>query len=183
MRIIQISKCRFRLTRLACACLCAAMLASSAPVFAQQRNGATKQTEESGRFGMLGRIGRWFGDQFDKIGSVGSSAERNIDSFNREAGLAAKATAGAAKDAADAVVRLPGARVKSGHQVCPRAPNGAPDCVTAAHQLCRAQGFESGKSLDITTAEECSAQVILGQRERRPGDCKDVSFVSRAVCQ
>ena len=52
----------------------------------------------------------------------------------------------------------------SGHEKCQNAPNGAPDCVAAATAMCKKKGFESGKSMDMTTAENCPAQVLLSGR-------------------
>ena len=131
----------------------------------------------------LGSIGRWFDESFAKIGSSFKDARSGVDNFNREAGIAAKSTADAAKDAADAVVKLPNAKVVRGHQNCVAAPNGAPDCIAAATALCKASGFGTGKSIDITSAEECPTQVMLGRRAAEPGECRTVNFVSRALCQ
>ena len=78
--------------------------------------------------------------------------------------------------------RLPGARVVKGHQVCTTAANGAPDCVAAATTLCKAKGFGSGRSIDITAAEECPTAVMLGRREAGPGECRPVTFVTSAFC-
>jgi hypothetical protein len=71
----------------------------------------------------------------------------------------------------------------SGHAKCNNAPNGAPDCLAAANALCKAKGFDSGKSLDMTTAEVCPAKVLMSGRSGAPGECKDETFVSRALCQ
>ena len=74
------------------------------------------------------------------------------------------------------------ARVAQGKERCELAANGAPDCQTAAENLCRKQGFAGGKSLDFTSAEECPARVYLSGRHS-PGECKTVTFISRAMCQ
>ena len=70
----------------------------------------------------------------------------------------------------------------SGHAKCVNAPNGAPDCWAAANALCKDKGFESGKSLDMTTAEVCPAKAMISGRPA-PGECHDETFVSRALCQ
>ena len=49
--------------------------------------------------------------------------------------------------------------------------------------LCKRRGFASGQTVDITSAHECPLRVTLGQREARPDECKNVTFVSRAMCQ
>jgi hypothetical protein len=138
---------------------------------AAAQNGA-KPSEEAGLFE---GIARWFDETF-------SGAGKHVENFGYEAGVAAKTTVDNAKDAAGAVARIPAARVTSGHAKCTTAPNGAPDCVAAADALCKAKGFESGRSLDMTTAEVCPAKVLMSGRSA-PGACKDETFVSRAFCQ
>jgi hypothetical protein len=117
------------------------------------------------------------------IGSAFQGAGKQVETFGHEAGVAAKTTVNNAKDAAGAVARIPAARVMSGHEKCQNAPNGAPDCVGAAERLCKAKGFENGKSLDMTTAEVCPPKVLLSGRSGTPGECRDETFVSRALCQ
>jgi hypothetical protein len=70
----------------------------------------------------------------------------------------------------------------SGHEKCPLAANGAPDCVSAANIMCKAKGFESGKSVDMTTADVCPAKVYMSGRSTGP-ECTTETFVSRAFCQ
>jgi hypothetical protein len=48
--------------------------------------------------------------------------------------------------------------------------------------MCKAKGFASGKSADMTTAEVCPPQVYLSGRNSGPG-CHTETFVSRALCQ
>jgi hypothetical protein len=48
--------------------------------------------------------------------------------------------------------------------------------------VCKAKGFESGKSLDMTTAEVCPPKVLLSGRNSG-AECRDETFVSRALCQ
>ncbi len=133
---------------------------------------SAKAPEEPGFFE---GITRWFDETF-------SGASKQVENFGHEAGVAAKTTVNTAKDAAGAVARIPNARVMSGHAKCNNAPNGAPDCLAAANTLCKAKGFESGKSLDMTTAEVCPPKVLMSGRSV-PGECRDETFVSRALCQ
>jgi hypothetical protein len=79
-------------------------------------------------------------------------------------------------------VKIPAARVVAGHERCALAPNGAPDCVAAANAMCKTKGFDAGKSVDMTTAEICPAQVYLSGRNSGEG-CHTETFVSRAFCQ
>ncbi|MBV9346479.1 MAG: hypothetical protein JOZ70_12195 [Pseudolabrys sp.] len=131
----------------------------------------------------LGAVGKWFEETFSFLGSGLKNAKGNIDNFNREAEMAAKTAGGAAKDAADTLARMPGARVVRGRSDCTMAPNGAPDCVAAASRLCKSNGFATGTSIDMTTAEECPVPVMLGRRAAQPGECKPVTFITRALCQ
>ena len=126
--------------------------------------------------GPFGQIERW-------LDGVFRGARKDVDQFDRDASHAARETGDALRSTGDAVANLPNTRVISGHQSCPMAANRAPDCVQAANELCRKQGFRLGKSVDVTTAEECPAAVRLGYRPAQPGDCRNVSFVTRAVCQ
>ncbi len=132
--------------------------------------------------GFFGGIVRWFDRQASKIGSDFKDAGSQVENFGHEAGIAAKTTVEGAKDAAGAVARIPAARVVTGHEKCKVAPNGAPDCVAAANAVCKAKGFESGKSVDMTTAEVCPAQVYLSGRSSGAG-CHTETFVSRVLCQ
>jgi hypothetical protein len=132
--------------------------------------------------GFFAATGRWFDEQFSKFGSSFKDAGRKVETFGHEAGVAAKTTAEGAKDAADAVAKIPNTRPVSGHQTCRIAPNGAPDCVAAANSLCKSKGFGSGKSLDMTTAEVCPPKVYLSGRNTGP-ECTTETFVSRALCQ
>jgi len=109
-------------------------------------------------------------------------ARKKVEGFGRNAGDAAKTTVQGAKDAAGAVARIPAARAISGHEKCQLAPNGAPDCVAAANTMCKAKGFDSGSSLDMTTAEVCPPKVYMSGRTTGP-ECNMETFVSRAFCQ
>ncbi len=157
----------------AVACLfVGAILLMSTMAAAQDAAPGAKPAESPGFFGS---IANWFGSTFNAAG-------KGVATFGREAGVVAKTTVDTAKDAAGAVVRIPGVRVMTGHEKCQNAPNGAPDCQAAAVALCKAKGFESGKSMDMTTAEVCPAKVLLSGRGSG-SECHDETFVSRALCQ
>jgi len=155
------------------------MILMAALAAAQERAPAPKAPEEPGFFSA---IGRWFDRQTENMNSTFGDARQKIENFGHEAGVAVKSTAAGAKDAADAVARLPGARVVTGHEKCVTAPNGAPDCVAAAVTMCKTKGFGSGKSMDMTTAQVCPPKVLLSGRNSGT-ECRDETFVSRALCQ
>lgn len=103
------------------------------------------------------------------------SARETIDGINSSA-----------KDATDGLTRLApiGAQTMvSGRIACPAATNGAPDCKVASDKLCKDRGYKEGKSIDIESAEKCSARVYLSGRTGAPGECRTENFVTRAVCQ
>jgi hypothetical protein len=155
------------------ACFVVLALLMSAMAVAQE----AKPKEEPGFFE---DIAAWFDRN---VGSAFQGAGKQVETFGHEAGVAAKTTVNGAKDAAGAVARIPAARVMAGHEKCQNAPNGAPDCLAAAERLCKAKGFENGKSLDMTTAEVCPPKVMLSGRTGAAGECRDETFVSRALCQ
>lgn len=158
-----------------------AILLTAAVAFAQEgaNNNARAAADDPGFFGS---IVDWFNRQSSSVGSHLRGAGSQVENFGHEAGVAAKSTVDGAKGVGDAMVKIPAARVVSGHEKCQIAPNGAPDCLAAANAMCKTKGFESGKSVDMTTAEICPAQVYLSGRSSGPG-CHAETFVSRALCQ
>jgi hypothetical protein len=142
--------------------------------------------------GLFEAIGRWIDesganfrshlrgakDRMDTMGNEPASGSRDIGNKAADVG---KGAVDVTKGAVDAVVKLPATRVMRGHERCGVAPNGAPDCIVAAETLCRKHGFSSGKSVDFTAAEECSARILVTGRQEN--DCRTVTFISRAMCQ
>jgi hypothetical protein len=131
--------------------------------------------------GFLHALGRWVDDSLANIGL--NNARGTLDDFGGRTGEVAKDAVGAAKDAAESVVRLPSTRIVSGRQKCELAGNGAPDCQAAASAACRSKGFSSGRSVDIESAQKCPARVWLSGRPPAPGECSLETFVTRAICQ
>ena len=132
---------------------------------------------------VFGAIGRFI-DQ--SISSVGAGVNAGVRGAGETLGATTNAAGDLAKgvtDAAGTVARLPTTNVVSGHELCTAAPNGAPDCTGASVALCRSKGFERGNSLDITSAFKCPAQLWREGRAPNPQECRDESFVSRALCQ
>jgi hypothetical protein len=127
----------------------------------------------------ISAIGRFI-DQ--SIANVNAGVKGAGDTLGGVPGAAGDLARGVG-DAAGTIARLPGTNVVKGWERCAVAPNGAPDCEVASVALCKSKGFERGKSLDITSAHKCPAQVWLEGRQPAVGECKDESFVSRALCQ
>jgi len=95
----------------------------------------------------------------------------------------AKETRDVAKDATDAVMGLPNARIVTVRERCAAAQNGAPDCQAAAAAACRGKGFQTGKTVDTQSGHKCPAQVLLKGRAPNDAECSTETFVTRAVCQ
>jgi hypothetical protein len=155
-----------------------ALLLASALAFAQDATSSDEKRDE----GFFASVGRWFSQQSANVNSTFKDARQKVEGLGQEAGAAAKSTVEGAKDAAGAVARIPNVRTVSGHEKCQVAPNGAPDCVAAANAICKTKGFDSGRSLDMTTAEICPPKVWMAGRSTGP-ECRTETFVSRAVCQ
>jgi hypothetical protein len=131
----------------------------------------------------FGAIGKFI-DQ--SISNVGAGVNAGVKGAGETLGATTSAAGDLAKGAADAagtVARLPGTNIVAGHELCALAPNGAPDCDGASLALCKAKGYARGSSLDITSAFKCPVQMYREGRAPNPQECRDESFVSRAICQ
>jgi hypothetical protein len=171
----------------ACALLSSAALFST--VLAQEAAPPPVPEQKPGVFESIGRFFDRSATDFRehlqgakrKMDDLGDEAAANSRAFGDGAATAGKNAADATKGAVDAVAKFPTARMMTGREKCAIAPNGAPDCLAAAEQLCKKHGFASGKSMDFTSAEECPARVYLGGAS--PAQCQTVTFINRAMCQ
>ncbi len=142
---------------------------------------------ESKPGGFLQAFGRWWNESVAKFNSNMKDAQKKLDDFNKNqrdaAKEAMKSAAEATKDAATAIVRLPGTRAIEVHQACPKAPNGAPDCREVAVNACQGKGFNTGKPLDVSSSEKCVTTMWLSGQAQ--GDCRleTETILSRALCQ
>lgn len=132
---------------------------------------------------VLRAIGRFIDQSIGNIGATLRGAGDTLGDTTKGAGEVAKGIAKDAAEAADAVVRLPTSRTVAGRARCMPAPNGAPDCRVASDALCKSNGFAGGRSIDIQTTRQCSAQALLAGRLQSESECWQESFVVRAVCQ
>jgi hypothetical protein len=137
---------------------------------------AAAPTSAPGKPGFIDAFGHWIGDSV-------SGWNNGLKDAAGAAKDAADAAGAVTRDTADAVARLPGARVIEQHATCPTAPNGAPDCRSAAETICKAHGYESGSSIDFQTAEKCPAIALNRRNGEPPGPCVIESYVTRALCQ
>jgi hypothetical protein len=133
--------------------------------------------------GFIDVFGRFVGDSAAKLNSQLKSTNETFGNIGSQTGDVAKDAVGTAKNAADAIIGLPSARIVTGRERCAVAANGAPDCRAAADAACRGKGFASGRSLDTQSAQKCPARVWLSGRLPAEGDCTLETFLTRAVCQ
>jgi type IV secretory pathway TrbL component len=139
-------------------------------------DGVPAAQQPSERPGLLDSVGRFFEDGANKFKSGLQGAQETLGKVGNQA-------RDAAKDATGAVIGLPNARVVSGHERCPLAQNGAPDCQTAAAAVCRGKGFQAGNSIDTQSEQKCPAHVLLSGRAPNSTECPTEIFVTRAMCQ
>jgi hypothetical protein len=139
---------------------------------AQPQPPAAEAPPPSTRPGFFDSVGRWFGDSKAAIDSQFRSTQETLGTFGNQA-----------KDAAGSVVAIPGTRIITGRQLCPSASNGAPDCQQGVDSLCRAKGFQSGRTLEVASAHRCSVRGLISGRAQKEGPCPVETYVTRAVCQ
>src|SRR5947209_497723 len=122
--------------------------------------------------GLINEVGKLFEKSLSILPKIKSPSEA-IDDLNARA-----------KDAGESLSNLakPSTMV-TGRSVCPVAVNGAPDCKVGADRLCQSKGYKDGSSLNMDSAETCSAKVLIPGRARKPDDCRTDNFVTRALCQ
>ena len=127
--------------------------------------------------GPFGTIGRFIDESLQGLGQGLKGAREQMDDITGRAGNAAKDAAGSLP------LRRPG--VVAGRERCPPAPNGAPDCVTATAVMCRANGFETGSSIDMQTEQKCPAATPSGPTSPPldESQCWLESYVIRALCR
>jgi len=127
--------------------------------------------------GPFGSVGRFIDESLQGLGQGIKGARDHIDDLTGRAGSAAK-------EAADPITRLRRPSVVAGHERCLPAPNGAPDCVTATALMCRANGFESGSSIDMQTEQKCPAPAPGSASPAvDESQCWLESYVLRALCR
>jgi hypothetical protein len=130
------------------------------------------------KHGFFDDLERWWHDSTADFNAKLKEQQSKLDDFNKKSADAAKdaaaATQQAMKNAADAVARLPTAKVIEIQAPCAIAGNGAADCASAAANACKGKGFVDG--------QKCSASLWL-QGQKQPADCAVETVVLRAACQ
>jgi hypothetical protein len=161
--------------------------APPAPAAQPDANAAPQPQRGPGGGGFIDAFGHWIESSVGNWNSGFKGATDAAKDATDAAGNAAKGAADAAttmtRDTAGAVARLPGTRVIAERATCPTAPNGAPDCRSAAEAICKAHGFASGGSIDFQTAEKCPPVALNRPNAEPPPPCVLESYVTRALCQ
>ncbi len=173
---------------------------AAAPAAPQGRGLFPLQPPPPDRPGFIYAFGQWWDSTRGKIGDLtkqSDDATRGAQTATRDAvNGAAVATQGAANATQDAVrnaaeatkraattlFHLPGVRIVEVHQRCDLAPNGAPDCGTAATKACRAKGFGDGHPVNVQSSENCPPSVWMSGREPGTGECPEETVVLMAAC-
>ncbi|MBV8323932.1 MAG: hypothetical protein JOZ26_04290 [Hyphomicrobiales bacterium] len=183
--------CSFATVARAVAAACALCLAASAPAQELRPPGDIPSPQPSGpaanpsaapapdsvfQPGFVDAIGHCLNESTTRFRTDLQGTQATFDQL-------AKDTRDVAKDATEAVMGLPNARIVTVRERCAAAQNGAPDCQAAAAAACRGKGFQTGKSVDTQSEHKCPAQVLLKGRAPNDAECSTEIFVTRAVCQ
>ena len=156
--------------------------------------GASPAAPAANKPGFLHQLWQWWDNSISGLGARMQDARSKVENLNQKStdavkGAASatqdavKSTAEATKGAASTLLRLPNTRVIEIRERCTPAPNGAPDCQTAAANACRGKGFNTGQPLDVVSAEKCPPAALLSSQKPGELDCPVETVVSRAVCQ
>jgi hypothetical protein len=174
---------------------------AQAPASVPARGEFPVQPPPAEKPGFIYEFGRWWDTtrgKFEDLGKQSDAAAKEAAAATQGAVQSAtQATKGAAdatenavkgaaeatKNAANTIFRLPGIRVVEVRQRCTVAPNGAPDCRTAATNACRSKGFTSGNPVDVRSSQNCPPAVWLSGREPGAGECPEETVVLMAACR
>jgi hypothetical protein len=131
--------------------------------------------------GFLNGLGQWWDDSIANFNAKMKEQQVKLEEFNKQQSEAAKDATQAMKNAAGAMFTP--AKVIEIQQLCPVAGNGAPDCATAATNVCKAKGFSDGRPIDIRTAERCKASLWVSGQNPTIADCPVETVLLRVACQ
>jgi len=131
--------------------------------------------------GFLNGLGQWWDDSIANFNAKMKEQQVKLEEFNKQQSEAAKDATLAMKNAAGAMFTP--AKVIEIQQLCPVAGNGAPDCATAATNVCKDKGFSDGRPIDIRTAERCKASLWVSGQNPTIADCPVETVLLRVACQ
>jgi hypothetical protein len=161
---------------------------AQAPNQAPNQAGAPGQNQASAlpsppdeKRGFLNGLGDWWNDSIANFNTKMKEQQAKVDEFNKQQSAAAKDATEAMKNAAGAM--FSSSKVLEIQQLCPVAGNGAPDCASAATNVCKAKGFSDGHPIDIRTAERCKASLWVSGQTPTAADCSVETVLLRVACQ
>jgi hypothetical protein len=131
---------------------------------------------------LFGTLGRWVDDSLGQVTSGWNNARETVGGFGERATDAAKGAAGAARDAASTVVRIPTTSIVTGRGRCTRTASGGPDCQAATDALCQTKGYSAGTSLHVQSEEKCPVWGWV-KGEKPVGRCGTETYVTSAMCR
>ena len=131
--------------------------------------------------GFLNDFGQWWNDSIANFSAKMKEQQAKLDEFSKQQSDAAKDATQAMKNAAGAMFST--SKIIEIQQVCPVAGNGAPDCASAATNVCKAKGFGDGRPMDIRTAERCKASLWVSGQNPTTADCPVETVLLRVACQ
>jgi hypothetical protein len=138
------------------------------PPPAAQPTAPGQPAQQNGSPGLVDKLGDLIKGSVDSLSSNLKGTQQTIQDLNQ--------------GTVETLSRLPVTGFATGHALCTRADNGAPDCRVASDQLCQAKGYKTGRGLDIETAENCNPRIFLPGYQRKEGDCRTDNYVIRAAC-
>jgi len=156
---------------------------ATAPAAPQARGLFPAQPPPSERPGFIYAFGRWWDSTRGKFEDLTKHSNGPANGAATATQDALQNAAEATKKAATALFRLPGTRVVEVRQRCDIAPNGAPDCRTAAANACRGKGFTGGNPIDVQSSENCPPSVWMSGREPAARECPEETVVLMAACR
>ena len=127
--------------------------------------------------GFLNDLGKWWDNSVADFNAKMKEQSAKLDEFNRQQSEAAKDATKAMKDA------FTPSKVIEIQERCPVAGNGAPDCATAATNVCKARGFSDGRPVDTRIAERCKASLWVSGQAPTAADCATETVLLRVSCQ
>jgi hypothetical protein len=131
--------------------------------------------------GFLNGLGQWWDESVANFNAKFKEQQAKLDEFNKKQSEAAKDATQAMKNAADAMFST--SKLIETQQLCPVAGNGAPDCASAATNVCKAKGFSDGRPIDIRTAERCKASLWISGQNPSTANCPVETVLLRVACQ
>lgn len=131
--------------------------------------------------GFLNGLGQWWDESVANFNAKLKEQQAKLDEFNKKQSDAAKDATQAMKNAADAMFST--SKLIETQQLCPIAGNGAPDCASAATNVCKAKGFSDGRPIDIRTAERCKASLWISGQNPSAANCPVETVLLRVACQ